>query len=284
MGKRTRVPGLIAADQTLGNSGLRFESGVNRWRSADVNDGNWTLYDPNNGIVSVVTSTDGMRIVSDKDETAHRFGTGDSNQNAGRWHTKLKTPDGADLKWNDFFQVEILVKKHAMHANLTGDDKSGLTVGIANSDITNSSTVEWLGSTLFFIGTNVEQQLKCFVGGHQSTASGTDNDLVGTHTVIGHAIDDDDGTDNPAVRIVTATLLNSSNQAVHPTSNGFKIHSINTDEFTGTDDVYLFVCANHSTTGGSTANPDATWKVWYRVQLARDGLAPTYIPGGGSSG
>ena len=289
MSRRTRVPGPITEDQTVGNSGLRFRSGVNRWRSADVNDGGWTLRDANNGIVSVTTTTDGMRIVTDKDETAHRWHTGDNNQNAGAWYQKLKTPDGKDLKWEDFFQVELLVKKHAMHANLTGDDKSGLTVGIASSQITSSGTVEWLGSTLFFIGTSVEQQLKIFTGGHQATASATDADLVGAHTVIGHAINDDNndnsvtGDDDIGVRIVTSTMLNSSNEAVHPTS-ALKVHSINSDQFTSTDNVYIFICANHSTSGGSTNNPDATWKVWYRVDVARDGLNPTYIPGGGSSG
>ena len=289
MSRRTRVPGPITEDQTVGNSGLRFRSGVNRWRSVDVNDGGGTLRDPNSGIISVTTTTDGMRIVTDKDETAHRWHTGNNNQNAGAWYQKLKTPDGADLKWGDFFQVEMLVRLHQMHANTPNNDKSGFTVGIANSQITSTGTVEWIGAHLFFIGNSADEQLKLYVGGHQNTNNAVDADCRGAHISVGHAINDDNndpnvtGDDDVGVRMVYGTMLNSSGEATHP-ENAIKIFSILDNQFTSTDDVYLFVCANHSTTGGSTNNPDATWKVWYRVEVARDGMNPTYIPGGGESG
>ena len=288
MSRRTRVPGPIAEDQTVGNSGLRFKSGINRWRSVDVNDGGWTLRDPNNGIVSVTTTTDGMRIVTDKDEANHRWHTGNNNQNAGAWYQKLKTPDGADLTWGDFFQVEILVRLHDMHANTPGNDKSGLTVGIASSQITSTGTVEWMGAHLFHIGSAAEQ-LKLFVGGHQNTGSIVDSDCRGAHVVIGHAINDDhnnanvSGDDDISVRMVHGTMLNSSGEATHP-EDSLKIYSIIADEFSSTDNVHLFVCANHSTDNNNANNPDSTWKVWYRVDLARDGMNPTYIPGGGESG
>ena len=286
MSKRTRIPGPIVQDQTLGNTGLRFKSGINRWRSIDVNDGKWTLMDPNNGIVSVTTTADGMRIVTDKDETAHRWHTGNS-QNAGRWYQKLKTPDGADLKWGDFFSIEFLVRLHDMHAN-TSDDKSGLTVGITTSTVGSDGASVWVGGHLFFIGTANDAQLEMYVGGTDGTSNFADNDCKGAHFVINHVINDDndagsDSAEEAGVRAILGTALNSSGQATHP-NNATKVIQQDSSQFALTEDVYVFVCANHSTTGGSTNNPDATWKVWYRLNVARDGVNPTYIPGGGSSG
>lgn len=288
MSRRTRVPGPITEDQTHGNSGLRFESGINRWRSIDVNDGKWTLMDPNNGIVSVTTSTDGMRIVTDKDETAHRWHTGNNNQNAGRWYQKLKTPDGADLKWGDFFSIEFLVRLHALHANTPNNDKSGLTVGITTSTVGSDTTSIWLGGTLFFIGTAADSQLKMYVGGHDAMSNFTDADCRGAHFFVNHVINDDndegsDGNEEAGVRAISGTALNASGQATHP-DNATKVIQQDSSQFDITEDVYVFVSANHSTTGGSTNNPDATWKVWYRLNVARDGVNPTYIPGGGESG
>ena len=279
MSKRPRVPGPIVRTQNLGNTSERTEPGVTPWTTVDVNDGSWTKYDPNNGIVSVATSTGGMRIVWDSAESAHRFTN--STFQAGRWHKKLKHPDGHDLTWSEFFNVEILTQLQSMNANTPDDDKSGISFGIAGVDITNSTTNEWIGAAHYFIGSG-DERLKTFCGGSDGWSSNASNETVGAFVRIAPPIDDDDGGDvNPRTLRVSATCLDSNRDVV--ASDGIVAASNRTHEWTATDNVYLFLSPNWSTTNTGVDDADSTWKIWYRVTVARDGLNPTYVPGGGDS-
>jgi len=278
MGKRTRVPGPITVDQSLGNSGERHNDGLSRWISVDVNDG-WTLYDPNSSVVSVTTSTDGMRIVSDNAQNSLRWNA--TNQQTGRWHKKLVGPDGQDLTFGDFFTVEILIKLVTLHANTgtSGSDRSGIYFGIVDSDVTDStSACNWVGqgALLKYIS---DPGLQSVVGGDTGTTNAQDSDCVSIYATIGPPVDDDDVDDNPSTRHLTTLMLDNNNHVVEssrPSSQTF--------EYTVTDSVYLFLSPSWGSTVGGIDDADATWKVWYRINLARDGLAPTYIPKSGISG
>ena len=285
MSRRTRVPGPITHDQTMGNSGERHSDRLSRWKSIDVNDGRWTLYDPNSSVVSVTTTANGLRIVNDKDETARRWNA--SSQTTGRYYQKLLGPDGNALTFGDFFSIEFLIKLHTLHGNasLDGSDRSGITVGICGAGVTNSQqNIKWAGQGAFLKDTDPAIFLQSVIGGDASTNNAQDGTCVGIHTTISPPVDDDDnGEDNPSTRHVAAVMLDSNNHVVH-LSNGATRAAIQTHEYTVTDNVYLFLTPNWGTSINSIDDADATWGVWYRVNVARDGLNPTYIPGSGESG
>jgi len=287
MSKRTRVPGPIARDQALGNSGDRHSDRLSRWKSIDVNDGNWTLYDPNSGIVSVSTSSDGMRIVGDVNEDAHRMS--DSKQDAGRWYQKLIGPDGNALTFGDFFSIEFLIKLHAYTgnsdaANFADSDKSGIAVGIAPPGVTNSTSFQWIGNFIYFMDAD-PVRIRVYTGGTDGRGNVTDTLCTGVHTSISPPIDDDDSGDaNPSLRHISGVIIDANSDATHLSNAGTRA-PINDQEYTATDEVYLMVSNNWSTDApAGAANSDSTWKMWYRVNVARDGITPTYIPGGGESG
>ena len=285
MNRRTRVPGPVAQDQSLGNSGQRHSDRLSRWQSIDVNDGRWTLYDPNNTVVSTTTTANGLRIVNDNAGTANRWNA--SNQQNGRWYQKLLGPDGNALTFGDFFSIEFLIKLHTLHANTSvdGSDRSGVVVGIAGAGITDSvSAIKWAGQGAFLKDTDPVIYLQSVIGGDASTNNAQDSGCVGIHTTISPPVDDNDaGEDNPSTRHVAAVMLDSNNHVVH-LSNGATRAAIQTHEYTVTDNVYLFLAPSWGTTINGIDDADATWSVWYRVNVARDGLAPSYIPGGGASG
>ena len=285
MSRRTRVPGPITHDQTMGNSGERHSDRLSRWKSIDVNDGRWTLYDPNSSVVSVTTTANGLRIVNDKDETARRWNA--SSQTTGRYYQKLLGPDGNALTFGDFFSIEFLIKLHTLHGNasLDGSDRSGITVGICGAGVTNSQqNIKWAGQGAFLKDTDPAIFLQSVIGGDASTNNAQDGTCVGIHTTISPPVDDDDnGEDNPSTRHVAAVMLDSNNHVVH-LSNGATRAAIQTHEYTVTDNVYLFLALNWGTSINGIDDADATWGVWYRVNVARDGLNPTYIPGSGESG
>ena len=284
MARRTRIPGPIVRTQTLGNSRERTIPGVTPWRSIDVNDGNWTLYDPNSTIVSATTGATGMRLVWDKNETAHRFTNG--KMDSGRWHTKLKHPNGRDLTWADYFNVEILTELTSMNANTPSDDKSGITFGLAQSDITNSTSTQiWIGGAHYFVGSETER-LRTYVGGKDGWSNNANTQTTGVLIRIAPPIDDDDtGDTNPRTLRLNGTLLDTNKDVV--SFDGVIAPARRTSEWTSTDNVYLFLSPNWTTTIADPStidNADSTWKMWYRVTITRDGLNPQYLPGGGVSG
>ena len=287
MSRRTRVPGPIQRQLSVGNFDQLQPNGISRWRSIDVNDGNWTLYDPNSMIVSVATTSAGMRIVTDKDKTASgyrwRAGSSGSKQPSGRWWTILKGPDGKPLTFADFVTIEFLIRHETSHANTSesAGDRSGIIIGIASHEVTDSSDVPFGGVGLFIQGDGATPRMQSTIGSQGALSTDGDEDMRGIYAQIMPPIDDDDVDENPQIRFVTGCALTSGTQAVG--NDGTRSGTITT-EFTATDSIHLFVANNWASTVANIADSDNTYKIWYRINVARDGLTPTYIPGGGESG
>ena len=290
MSRRTRVPGPIAQDQTLGNSGERVPPGVSKWISIDVNDGSWTLYDPDSTLISSTTTASGMRIELDEAENNHRWNTG--TQNMYRYYRRLKGPDGQFLTWSDFFSVDICVRLETNHtSNSDGTagscDHHGVMVGVADESVTNqTSGIEWAGGggLMHFDDTD---NLRLVLGGHTNTV--VDNDVNTAKGVfhVSSPFDESDADGNPSTRHVYGFSLNSSDQITRTGGQADAPRAnVQSFEYDGTEPVYLFFAGNYGTTTnlGNIVNPDATWQAWYRVNHSRDRVAPAYIPGGGVSG
>tara|TARA_Y100000401_G_scaffold38880_1_gene29440 strand:+ start:34737 stop:35606 length:870 start_codon:yes stop_codon:yes gene_type:complete len=289
MGKRTRIPGPIARDQNLGNSGRRVEPGISKWQSLDVNDGSWTLYDPNNTLVSCSTSTSGMRIQVNKTNNNLRWNN--TNQQLYRYHRRLVGPDGEFLSWSDFFSVDIMVKLETLHANSNVSnnecDHHGVMVGIASNDVTDSvSAINWAGAGPL-MHYDDSAGLRSVVGGDAHTINDQNASCEKILAHISAPLDEGDADGNPSTRHLYCFCIDS-NDRITGTGNSADASrpNVQTHEYTGTDNVYLFLAGNFGSTAntGSIDNPDATWKVWYRINQARDRIAPSYIPGGGESG
>ena len=280
MSRRTRVPGPITQDQTMGNSGERQNNGLSRWRSLDLMDGSWTKYDVNAHIKSVSSSADGNRVSVYAAKSNMRW-TNDS-QTAGRWHTKLIGPDGNALTFSDFFSVEIIIELHAVHANNSNTaDKHGVNVGIADSDVTDSNAdCHWAG-----VGTSINVMssgtagFKMFTGGDTSYQTTGNNLTTKIYSHISPPIKHTNQT-GPSTRMVYTLFLDVSDNDLLNSNQA----AVQTHEYTASDPVYLYFAPFHTTNNTNLPDMDATWKVWYRVNLSRDGLAPTFVPGGGLSG
>ncbi len=286
MSRRTRVPGPIQRQLSVGNFDQLQPNGISRWRSIDVNDGNWTLYDPSSTIVSVATTSAGMRIVTDETKSGIRWTAGtSSDQLTGRWWTILKGPDGKALTFADFVSIEFLIRHETTHANtansFSNGDRSGIVVGIASHEVTDSTTVPFGGVGLFIQGDGATPRMQSTIGSQAALTTDGDTDMRGIYASIMPPIDDDDVDDNPQIRFVTGCALTSGTQAVG--NDGTRSGTITT-EFTVTDSIHLFVANNWGSNVSNTVDSDNTYKIWYRINLARDGLNPTYIPGGGESG
>jgi hypothetical protein len=291
MGKRLRVPGPIAQDQSLGNTGERVQPGISKWQSIDVNDGSWTLYDPNSVLVSCSTSASGMRIQVDKAENNLRWNA--SNQGTYRYHRRLAGPDGEFLSWSDFFSIDILIKLGTQHANNdyadanAPSDKHGIMVGIASNDITDSTaSINWAGAGALMHYAD-SAGMRAVIGGDHHVQNDQNATCVKVNGHISVPIDDGDADGHPCTRHVYGFCIDS-NDRVTNTGSGAEAPRANVQihEYTSSDNVYLFLAGNFGSTVNNSDidNPDATWQVWYRVNQARDKLSPTYIPGGGESG
>lgn len=289
MGKRTRVPGPIANDQTLGNSGRRVNPGISKWISIDPLDGTWTKYDPNNTLVSESVSASGFRFAVDKSKNDSTYRWNNTKQGSVRWYKRLTGPDGQPLQWSDFFSLELLTECVERHTN-TGNtvDKHGIMMGIGGNGVTNAvANVNWMGSgsTHQFANTTNGNGQKIIIGGDSSFANDHSSTSRKGYAVIAPPIDGTDADGNPMIKHCFAYCLDENNRI---TNNGDDAPrpSLQTFEFIGTDNVYLFVASTYASYTDLTnhSNPEATWKMWYRVNVARDGLSPTYRPGGGVSG
>lgn len=281
MARRSRVPGPVVQDQTLGNTSQRQENGLSRWQSIDLEDGSWTKYDPNAHIKSVSSGTDGNRISVYAAKSNLRWTNND--QTAGRWYSKLIGPDGNALTFNDFFSVEFIIQLQTVHANnASSPDKHGCFVGLVDSDVTDTTSgCNWAG-----MGTSLNTMssgsagFKVFAGGDTVYGNSSNSSCTKIYGHVSPPIVDQVTSTDPSTRILYAMLLDASDNELLASY----IPSIQTFEYTGTDPVYLFVAPFHTTNNTGMDDMDATWKLWYRVNLSRDGLGPTFVPGGGSSG
>ena len=292
MARRTRIPGPIAQDQILGNTNERVPQGISKWVSVDPSDGSWTVYDPNSTLVSSSTSTSGFRFAVDKDKNSSSYRWTASNQGSVRWHKPLIGPDGQTLTWADFFSMEILIECTARNANngSTGvvRDYHGVMVGIGGNGVTNATSgIKWVGqaATHQFASLTDGSGLKSIIGG----TSGISNDHSSTckkvYGVISAPVDGTDADGNPHTMHTYSLCLDANNRITNDGDDAIQ-PNLQGHEYTSSDNLYLFVGSTYAATVGlsSGENPEATWKIWYRLSAARDGLNPTYIPGGGESG
>ena len=286
MSNRTRIPGPISKSTTGTEDDWR-EDGLLRWRSVDVTDPSWTAADPaSKSLVQSITPTSsGMQVVTDKADSDVRWNT--STQTSPRYYKKLQGPGTmGDMAWAQAFSIEFLCTRTSINANDgnagSGNnqwDCSGLVIGIADqSCVADTSDVEWVGAGFFNKQSN--GALVMTYGGDSGDGSLTNANAVSGYHVVAVNIDGTDADGNTQILRGAGYVMNSSAQVL--TSSGM---SQQTHEYVGTQAVYLFVSPTFTaTTSDIDANPDTTWKLWYRIRVAKDDLVPTYIPGDGYSG
>lgn len=275
--RRTRVPGPLVHTQSVGNTADRVADGVSRWISVDVNDGKWTkvasadMSNEGTNVETITTTASGMRIVQDIDDDNKNW-----NQNAhtaDRWYTKLKA-DGRELVWSDIFAIEFLVERTAQGAQ----DRAGIVIGLCHTaTLTATANAYWIGLQAYNRNNTAGMIMRVGSGGGNSEVE--DADGVKCYANFVPAFDDDDAGDaNPMMRRGMGIMLNSSNETVK--AGGMPD---NAEEFTATDPVYLFFSPHFRNTTSQQADPDDTWKVWYRLSYSDDNVSPEYVPGGGVS-
>lgn len=283
MDKRGRIPGPIQKNLSVGNLDDLVNDGVSRWHSIDVHDGSWTLNNVDSILIANSSSASGMRFETDFNQRGSRWNA--TNQDVPRFYKQLPPHNGRTLTWADKFQIEFLIERVAVHGNTSTADRSGITVGIADSSCqTAVSDVEWMGM-------QCSQQLNQTIDGVPNTLGlqtqvGGDGSLSGNngsatnkgYGIIAPNFDDTDGDGNTSTLHGMAFGLNSSNQYVNHVASGG-----NTHEYVGTDAVYLFLATMWTGTVSITANSDATWKAWYRINLTENLLSPDWQLGGGES-
>jgi hypothetical protein len=264
MSFRSRVPG---------NEGQLVRNDVGRWRSLDPESTGWALANPDSValLTSIVISDVGIRMVLDKDEKAKRFDSG--NQHGPRFWKQLIGPNGP-LLWSDRFTVEFLAVRTATDAN-SGEDGAGFTVGISDGTvITDVSDVEWVG--MMFNNLDSDGSIRAQIGGDSSASAMQAATGVAAYCVIVPPCAEAD--DDIVVSRVAGYLLSSSGQTVATTASGNQAHP-----YADGANVNLFFAPAYRSSV-ATADPDNTYKVWYRVNYMPGGFAPAaYIPGEGFS-
>ena len=112
-----------------------------------------------------------------------------------------------------------------------------------------------------------------------------DTDLTNAAAVSGYCllsvnIDGTDADGDTQILRGAGYVMNSSAQVLANAGMSNQTHEID-----GSQAVYLFMSPTFaSTTNSIDADTDTTWKVWYRIRVAKDDLLPDYIPGEGYSG
>ena len=287
MGRRSRVPGPIGKSTTGTEDDWR-EDGLLRWRSIDITDPSWTVgTDGDTDLVqSITTTTAGMQIVTDNAKSALRWN--ESVQTSPRYYKKLQGPGTmGDMAWAQGFSIEFLCTRSAIGANAGNAggsnnlwDGSGIVVGIGDESVTDEeSAAKWVGAGFFNRNTNGTVLMR--YGGDGGIGSDLQDNAgaIGYHVVSVNTDGADADGDTKILRGV-GLLMNSSGQSLQ--SSGM---SQQAQEYDGTESVYLFVAPTfYTTVSDIDADTDTTWKLWYRVRVAKDDLAPDYIPGEGYSG
>ena len=283
MDKRGRIPGPIQKNLSVGNLDDLVNNGVSRWQSIDVHDGSWTLNNVDSILINNSSSAAGMRFETDYNQRSSRWNA--TNQDVPRFYKQLPPHNGRTLTWADKFQIEFLIERVDVHGNATTADKSGITVGIADESCqTLVSDVEWMGlqcsqqlnQTIDGVANTKGLQVQVGGDGHVGGSNGS-----ATNKGYGIIAPNFDGTDDDGN---TSTLhgmcfgFNTSNQYVNQANC-----NANTHEYIGTHAVYLFLATMWTGTVSISANSDATWKAWYRINLSENLLSPDWQLGGGES-
>ena len=279
MTRRTRIPGPLQKSLPVGNTDQRTGDGVARWILLDPLSSGWVFNDPNSygTINSLTVSANGIRLQLEADQNGSQWNQ--INQDTPRYYKQLEGPDGP-LTWSSGFSVEFLVSRTSIDAN-SGDgnqDDAGFVVGIADASCVSAvSDVEWVG--LGTVNKKENESVTSFIGGDTSiTNVSASTAQRKTYCWIAPAMDGTDADGNPTVHRSMALTMNDSNQILNTTAPSAQTH-----EFVGTDPVYLFFAPTFKSAKSGIADTDTTWKVWYRINHAPDGLAPSYVPGEGSS-
>ena len=118
------------------------------------------------------------------------------------------------------------------------------------------------------------------MGGDSGDTDLSNSAAVSGYHVVSVNIDATDADGNTQILRGGGYVMNSSAQVVANAGMSNQTH-----EYVGTQPVYLFVSPTFAaTTSNIDADTDTTWKLWYRVRVAKDDLVPDYIPGDGYSG
>ena len=279
MSRRTRIPGPLQTSLTVGNTNQLTGDRVARWISLDPLSSGWVFNDPGSygTINSLTTSASGIRLQLDASANGSQWNA--VNQDTPRYYKQLEGPNGP-LTWDSGFSLEFLVSRASISANV-GDgnqDDAGFVVGIADSScVSDTSDVEWVG--LGTVNKKENTSVTSYVGGDIGVSNvSTSTAQNGTYCWIAPAMDGNDADGNPTVHRLMAMTQNNQGQLLNTTTPAAQTH-----EFVGTDPVYMFFAPVFKSQKSGIADTDTTWKVWYRINHAPDGLSPSYVPGEGSS-
>lgn len=292
MSNRSRMPGPISTS-TTGNQRQLEQDGLLRWKSIDLRDGTWSSDAesdfPNGtptGLVQAITSSSaGMRIQTDNADSALVWN--DVNQTSPRYYKKLQGPGAfGGLSWLQKFSIEFLCTRSAIGAN-DGDagsgnnkwDGSGIVVGIGDSTcVEDASGVRWTGAG--FYNNQGSSSVLMRYGGDSGVSDLANSASVSGYHLLSVNIDATDADGNTQLVRGAGYIMNSSGQVLSTAGMTSQTH-----EFIGTHPVYIFVSPTYYTTVSNIdTDTDTTWKLWYRIRVAMDDLAPDYVAGGGYSG
>ena len=275
---RTRLPGPVQESAQIGNSADLLRDGASRWISVDPLSAGWTLNDPGSTgtINGASVDANGVRFQLEADNNSERWNN--SNQHGPRYYKKLEGAYGP-LTWGDSFSIEFLVHRHAVGANSGSgnQDDSGFVIGIADSTCTaDTSDVEWVGCGFYNNKSNESVALQ--VGGDTGTTNLSGAQIRRGYVWVGPALDDSDADGHPMIHKAAVLGIDADGRLRDSADPAQQTH-----EYVSTDEVYIFVAPTFKSSKSGIADTDTTWKIWFRVNQAVDGLSPSYVPNGGVS-
>ena len=265
------------------------------WRSVDVTDGTWSFADITGNVFQADTSVsaaNGMSLKISKDKDASNEGQwAAANNSCDRYYRKLVGPRG-QLKWTDQFTFECIIEL----GNTNEGRREGVIFGLAESRVSNSANTSGTNPNGGGITTEFE-----FYGAklhHRQTGSGAGDGVYGAiqsgsgqstfqnsagvkiYCGWGPPQDTTDADDNPSVRRGYVYLMDQNDRQLTGTGIADFTHEFDN----GDGDVYMFLAPSmYSTSSGWVNDPVYDVKVWYRLNVLNQGMAPQYIPNAGYS-
>jgi len=275
--KRSRVPGPIQNTAPIGNSGDRVGPFTSPWVSLDPLSSGWSLTNPHSDVIKTVSvDSNGIKFQLEIDDDNRRWNQ--TTQDSPRYYKKLQG-DRGPLTWGDKFTMEFLVWRTAVDANASsgGQDDAGFVVGIADAScVSDTSDVEWVGCGVYS-RKSAAQEIMFQAGGDTEVTSVQNSAFVRGYIQINPPFDEQSDADgNPAIHRVTVNGLDANNRFEGQGVSGNQTH-----EFVGTDPVYLFLSPTFRSATSGLADPDFTFKIWYRINEDPERFDPLYVPNQG---
>lgn len=264
------------------------------WRSVDVKDGTWTFGDVTGNVNegSTSTSTSGMSfsILGADGDASNQGQWGAANNSCDRYSRKLIGPNG-QLKWTDQFTFECIIELGTTNEGR----REGVMFGLAESPVVNSANTS---GTAPVSSTTTEFEFYGAKLHHRQTGSGAGDGVYGAiqsgqgqstfqhsdgvklYCSWGPPQDTTDADGDPIVRRGIVYLMDTNDRQLTGTGVSDFTHEFEN----GDGDVYMFLAPGmYSTSTGWAADPVYVVKVWYRINMLHQGMAPSYIPNGGYS-